>query len=153
MTDTRTDIQKLKELVRDVKVAMLTTRDSDGSLRSRPMSTLSVDDDPYLWFFTGKDSPKIAELGNDARVNLGYGDPRGSCYVSVSGRAELVRDREKIRQLWVPEAESWFPEGVDSPDLALLRVEVEQGEFWHLRERSWEHGKLEPGPASARKAG
>ena len=49
------------------------------------------------------------------------------------GRAELVRDRAKIEELWNTFAQAWFPDGVDDPHLALLRVEVEQAQYWEDR--------------------
>ena len=50
--------------------------------------------------------------------------------MSVSGRATVVRDRAKIGELWSPELKAWFPDGLEDPDIALLRVEVERAEYW-----------------------
>jgi general stress protein 26 len=163
------DSQKLKKLVHEIEVAMLTTHDSDGHLRSRPMATVSTDSsderDPCLWFFTGKDSPKASELEKDPRVNLSYGDPQKDRFVSVSGRAELVRDREKLKKYWVPEIQIWFPRGIDDPELSLLKVSVEQAEYWSMKDQErakpdahgseadparWDHEKMK---LDERKAG
>jgi len=48
----------------------------------------------------------------------------------VSGRASVVRDRGKAEELWSPAMKAWFPDGLDDPDLALLRVQVEDAEYW-----------------------
>ena len=45
-------------------------------------------------------------------------------------RAEVVRDRAKIEELWKPQLRAWFPEGVETPDIALLKVSVERAEYW-----------------------
>jgi general stress protein 26 len=50
--------------------------------------------------------------------------------VSVSGTAELVRDRSRIEELWKPELKAWFPKGTDEPDLALLKITVSRAEYW-----------------------
>ena len=61
---------------------------------------------------------------------MSYADTDGQRYVSVSGTAQLVRDRAKVEELWNPIFNAWFPDGLDDPDLALLKVTVEQAEYW-----------------------
>lgn len=125
------DFAQLKALIEDAKVGMLTTEDDDGTLRSRPLQTVGVDDDGTLWFFTSASSPKVAESKADGgRVNVSYANPAKHDYVSVSGTATLVRDREKMRQMWSKWVEVFFPKGIDDPDLALLRVDVQKAEYW-----------------------
>jgi general stress protein 26 len=129
-TTGKNDIQKLRDLIRDIRVAMLTTADEDGSLRSRPMATQETELDGDLWFFTAAYSPKVSEVKREHNVNLAYVKPDDERYVSVSGKAELVRDKGKTRELWNPALKAWFPQGLDDPELALLRVRVEKAEYW-----------------------
>ncbi len=124
------NIQKLAELIKDVRIAMLTTLDEDGTLRSRPMATQKTPFDGTLWFFTGASSPKVDEVEHSREVNLSYAAPDSNTYVSVSGTARLIRDQEKARELWNPILKAWFPKGLEDPELALLRVTVEKAEFW-----------------------
>ena len=125
------DFAHLKELIEDAKIGMLTTADADGTLRSRPLQTVGVEDGGTLWFFTAKSSPKVAEAEADAgRVNVSYANPGKHDYVSVSGRATLVRDRERMRKMYTKWVEVFFPKGLDDPDLALLRVDIEKAEYW-----------------------
>ena len=129
--DRRQDFAHLKELIEDIKVGMLTTTDSDGTLRSRPLWTVGVEEDGTLWFFTSESSPKVAEAEADAgRVNVSYANPAKTDYVSVSGRATLVRDRERMRAMYTKWVEVFFPKGLDDPDLALLRVDIDKAEYW-----------------------
>jgi general stress protein 26 len=123
-------IKTLGALIKDIKFAMLTTVEDDGSLRSRPMATQQAEFDGDLWFFTGASSAKVGEVQRDRQVNVSYADTDGQRYVSVSGTAQLVRDRAKIKELWNPIFKAWFPDGLDDPDLALLKVAVERAEFW-----------------------
>lgn len=116
--------------IQDVRVAMLTTVESDGSLRSRPMYTQQADFDGELWFFTADDSGKVEEISREHQVNLSYAEPKDSRYVSVSGTAELVKDRNKIEELWSPTLKAWFKGGKDDPHVALLRVQVSEAEYW-----------------------
>ena len=124
------ELTKVAELIGDIKFAMLTTTEHDGSLRSRPLSTLKMDAQARLWFFTSMSSPKIDEIREHAQVNVNYARPDKQDYVSISGRAEMVRDREKMKELWTPWIKPWFPKGIDDPDLILLQVNIEQAEYW-----------------------
>lgn len=121
--------RKLWQLVGEIRLAMLTTRD-EGVLRSRPMECVKVEDDGVLWFFTKASSPKTAEVAEDREVNLALADKANQNYVSLSGRAAIVRDRAKASELWNEDQRTWFPGGIDDPELALLRVKVEQAEYW-----------------------
>ena len=123
-------IRKLAGMIKEIDFAMLTTAEADGSLRSRPMSTQRREFDGDLWFFTRESAPKVGEIEREQQVNISYAKPEDQRYVSVSGRAQVVRDRAKIEELWSPELKAWFPKGVDDPDIALLRVTVERAEYW-----------------------
>ena len=122
-------INKLKELIEGIDFAMLTTI-SDGRFHSRPMSTQQFEFDGSLWFFTGDQTHKVEEIQNDNRVNVAYSKPENHTYVSVSGTAELVKDKAKIEELWNPILKAWFPKGLDDPTLTLLKISVEQAEYW-----------------------
>jgi general stress protein 26 len=129
--ETTTDaLEQLREKIDGIRIAMLTTVEEDGSLHSRPMATQETESDGDLWFFTAAGSPKTGEIRRDHRVNLSYADPDDQRYVSVSGTARVVRDPAKAKELWNPLLKAWFPKGLDDPELALLRVEVEKAEFW-----------------------
>lgn len=124
------DLQTLGELVDDIEVAMMTSIAPDGRLVSRPLATLQADEHGDLWFFTRGDSGKIDDISLHPQVNLAYADPSKNLYVSVVGRAQLLRDRAKIEELWHPRAAAFFPGGKDDPELVLLKVEVESAEYW-----------------------
>jgi general stress protein 26 len=124
------NIRKLAELIGGIKVAMLTTIEDDGCLRSRPMATQQTEFDGRLWFFTRRDTAKVHEIQHDQHVNLAYASPSDERYVSVAGRARMIHDRAKAKELWNPIYKAWFPEGLDDPDLGLLCVDVEKAEYW-----------------------
>ena len=128
---------KLREIVKAVDICMLTTVDERGDLHSRPMSNnRDVEFDGDLWFFTYGSSHKVDEVNRESKVNASFADVDSQLYASLTGRAEVVRDRAKIEELWKPELRAWFPEGVDTPDIALLKVTVERAEYWDSSQ-SW----------------
>ena len=121
-------MKKIADLIEGVGAGMLTTPASDGALRSRPMMPLQMDQNGSLWFFTkSSESEKEAAAGH---LNLSFADPKNGTFVSLSGRSMLVHDRSKIDELWSPLLKAWFPSGKDDPSLALLRVDVDGGEYW-----------------------
>ena len=125
------NLGKIRELVKEIDFCMLTTVDENGDLHSRPMSANGeIDPDGNIWFFTDVSSHKVSEVAKLPRVNVSFADPENQKYVSVSGSAELVRDRQKIDELWKPEFKMWFPGGKDDPKIALLKINLEKAEYW-----------------------
>ena len=119
------ETQLVTRMIQDIKVAMLTTIRPDGSLHSRPMAAQDAEFDGTLWFFTSLDSPKVVEVEQEQQVNVTYADPVENRYVTISGRAMVVLDRNKIEELWNPTLNGWFPLGLEDPEIALLRVEAD----------------------------
>jgi general stress protein 26 len=110
---------------------MLTTVDDDGSLHSRPMSIFSdIDTDGKLWFFTFANSHKVLEIQRRQQVNVSFSSPDQQRYISISGTAELVRDRNKLQEKWKPELQTWFHQGIDEPNIALLKVNINKADYW-----------------------
>jgi len=124
------DLAKVTELIRGIRIALLTTADTDGRLYSRPVQTLQVESNRTLWFFTDWSSHKVKEVTNDGHVSLGFVDSTRSIFVVVNGTATLVRDPAKARELWTVEQRAYYPDGPDDTRLALLRVELERAEYW-----------------------
>ncbi|ADO75736.1 pyridoxamine 5'-phosphate oxidase family protein [Stigmatella aurantiaca] len=123
-------VAHLEQLIQGIKVAMMTTVEEDGSLRSRPMWTQSRPFDGELWFFTREHSAKVDEVEHDHHVSLSYAEPTKDRFVSVSGRCRLVTDKAKAREMWNPALKAWFPDGLDDPELSLLCITVEKAEYW-----------------------
>jgi general stress protein 26 len=125
------DLEKLRELVKDIDFCMLTTIDESGDLHSRPMSSNGdIGANGDIWFFTNASSHKVSEIEKLPKVNVSFADPDNQRYISVSGTAQVVRDRAKIEELWRPQFKMWFPKGKDDPEIALLRVSLEKAEYW-----------------------
>ena len=122
--------QKLYELIKNAKICMMTTIEPDGILHSRPMHNQQADEAGDLWFFTYFQSPKTTEISKDNHVNLAYSDPDKQHYVSVSGTAEIIRDKQAIEEKWSEGMRVWFPKGTDEPGIALIRVHPQKGEYW-----------------------
>ena len=125
-------LKKVRDMIEDIRIAMMTTVDEQGSLVSRPMAALQVDEDGTIWFFTKRSSPKVDQIdNNNHRVNLSFADVSDADYVSVSGTAQELDDRAKVEELWNPQVKAWFPKGKDDPELILLKVHIDMAEYWN----------------------
>lgn len=124
--DDQEAIEKVRELIKGIDVAMLTTVSEEG-LVSRPMKTQDVEFDGNLWFLTKKDTGKFHELLRNKQVNVAYA---GSSYVSIRGEAELVDSAEKLKQFWNPAYEELLETKLDDPDLVLIKVRADTAEYW-----------------------
>ena len=131
MTDTTHSeaTQKMWSMIKDIGFAMMTTEDGDN-LRARPMVAAQKDFDGNLYFFTRASSHKVDEVKGDQRVGVTYANPSKQDYVSLSGHARLVRDKGVVTSHWQESLRTWFPKGIDDPDIAVLKVEVTSAEYW-----------------------
>lgn len=128
--------EKIGEMIRDIDIALMVTHDAEGNLHARPMSTQKEKGDkPFtgeLWFMTDMNSPKIQEIRNDPRILMNYADRKDQNYVTVSGKADIVQDTAKVKELWSEPLRAWFPKGPDDPSIALIRVNADAAEYWDL---------------------
>ncbi|PKM20626.1 MAG: pyridoxamine 5'-phosphate oxidase [Gammaproteobacteria bacterium HGW-Gammaproteobacteria-15] len=121
--------QKIWQLIKQIKTAMLTTRHGD-ELRSRPMVLVQDEYDGTLWFYTDLATEKVLEIERDHDVCLTFADPDNQVYVSLTGVGRAIRDKTLINRYWNPFVAAWFPDGKDSPNVGMLEIKVQKGEHW-----------------------
>lgn len=128
---TEKKLNDLYELIDDIEIALMTTRRSDGRLVTRPMATQDRGPGGDLWFVTNIETDKVDELENDPNVCIGYLDDGSKEWVSVSGKARISRDRDRIHELYEDHWKAYFGDeggerngGPDDPRLALIFVDA-----------------------------
>ncbi|MEA3064662.1 MAG: hypothetical protein QOJ27_1108 [Sphingomonadales bacterium] len=130
--------------LRDIDFTILSTRTGGGAIAGRPMSNnRDVDFDGAAWFFTCDDTRTVADIVRDPQVGLGYQAKSGALgfrpfFVSVEGRAELIRDKARFAEHWTKDLDRWFEQGVDTPGLVLIKVAAERLHYWD----GYEEGEL-----------
>lgn len=125
------DAQTIAKLIEDIDITMFTTIGSEGYLVSRPLSTQKAQfDGQKVWFFVASDSPKVAEITRNSKVNLAYASKGRNTYVSMAGDAYVNNDPVKIEAFWNDALKAYFPRGVNDPKLTLIEVAVRTAEFW-----------------------
>lgn len=130
--DVSDELQRIARLSARIGIGMLGTRARDGQWVTRPVEPRMIDDrfDGDLWVLTSASSHKVAEIKAHPRVNIAFASPHDNSFVSVSGSATVRRDRARLARLWTPEQRVYYPEGLDDPDLTLVRVRVQTVEYW-----------------------
>lgn len=118
----------LISILKDFDTGILVTHTAEGGIRGRPMAMAETRDDGELVFAAGLDSPKLKEIARDAHVGMMF---QGKTkWVSVSGNARIILERDEIHRLWKDSWKLWFPEGKDDPNLCLLAIDPTEGEYW-----------------------
>lgn len=135
-----TKTEKIKELyalIDDIEIAMMTTRNHDGSLVTRPMATQAKTDGVDLWFVTNINAPKVAEIKADPNISLAYYSAQTKEWVSISATATITQDRQRIHELYSPDWKVWFKDeggerdgGPDDPRLCLILVDVQSAHYF-----------------------
>lgn len=124
-------MQRLAELLKDASIAMLTTVSPEDKLISRPMAIQEAEFDGDLWFIFSEDSPKAHQIRDESEVNVSFESKH--TWVSLSGRGRIVHDRAKLEENWSTAVDAWFPDGIDTPGVALLKVEAESAQYWEAK--------------------
>lgn len=132
MNSIPSEYKKLLTIIGPIKYSMFTTIKPNGQLSSRPMEwvTTNAQVEKILWFFSKRNSLKNDDIKNDQQVNLTFTDSNKHRYVTISGKAFISLDKRKMKDLWEPGLTTWFPEGLNDPDLTLIGVELESCEIW-----------------------
>lgn len=123
-------IEKMRELLGEFTTGMLVTFGTDDQPHARPMKITALGDELELTFVTRLDSLKVEEIRR--RSNVAVTLQSVGAFVSLSGYATIVTDREEKRRVWSAGADLWFDDPED-PDAALIEVQPETIDYWDYR--------------------
>lgn len=134
-------LSDIAEDMRGIDIAMLSTRTETGEITSRPMSNNGeVAYEGTSYYFTHGASRLVAEIAHDARVGLTFAIKPGllsggGTFIAVQGRAELIREKARFATHWSSDLESYFEQGIDTPDLTMIEVRAEHIRYWYGSEQ------------------
>jgi general stress protein 26 len=124
-------IKEIAKLMKNLDFCMFTTRSLEGGTTGRPMSNNGeVEFDGDVWFFSDAESRKVREIEADPSVQLSFLDPKGFRFIALNGQAKMVKNKTKKKELWMNDLERWFPDGPESPEVVLIRVQPTTVEYW-----------------------
>jgi general stress protein 26 len=122
------DVDKVWALMKKIGFCMLSTHDGQD-IRARPMAAYAERDEHAIYFLTDAASHKDEEIARNPSVGLAFADAGDQKYVSVTGRAEVSNDRQKIRELWSTPAKAWW-DNADDPSIRVLKVTPKDAQYW-----------------------
>lgn len=128
MTNTDDDVARTWELMEKIVFCMLSTRTGDD-IRARPMAAHLEPIENAIYFLTDAESHKDEEIARWRNVGLGFADPKGQKYVSITGTAEVSNDRARIDDLFSTPAKAWW-QSSDDPAIRVLKVTPAYAEYW-----------------------
>ena len=128
MSDPAADIDRVWKLISEIPVAMVVTGEGQH-MRARPMAVRPARDVGAIEFLTDVDAPKTNEIRRDEMICLALADNRNQKYVSITGHAEIINDRDRIKEIWSIYDKAFWPDKND-PRIRILRVTPESAEFW-----------------------
>ncbi|ASS58485.1 pyridoxamine 5'-phosphate oxidase family protein (plasmid) [Rhizobium leguminosarum] len=129
-------LEDLSSQLKKIDFCMLSTNAGSGRISARPMSNNGdVEYDGDSWFFSYEDSRKITEIEGVGTVSLTFTAPpsllgKPGIFIAVEGVASLVRDKAALEEHWIPDLERWFPDGVDTPGIVLIKVSASSIRYW-----------------------
>jgi general stress protein 26 len=132
----RMSLAEIAEKMSGIDIAILSTHSDDGEIVSRPMSNNGdVRYDGKSFYFTREQANCVRHIERDPKVALSFTGKIGTfsatgIYVAVEGRGDIIRDKALFKKHWVPDLENWFEQGVDTPNLVLIRVDARRIKFW-----------------------
>ncbi|MGM8889071.1 pyridoxamine 5'-phosphate oxidase family protein, partial [Psychrobacter sp. 1U2] len=94
-------MDKIQAMVNNIKYTMMTTRNHENHLHSCPMNTTETSiGAKEIWFIGHTPSDTVDNINKNPEVNLAYVSQDDKSYLSITGKAELIEDREKLDELW-----------------------------------------------------
>lgn len=129
-------MSELAEKLGKIDFCMLNTVADNGRINTRPMSNNGdVEYDGDSWFFSYEDTRKVDDIRKTPDVSLTFTAPpsllgKPGIFIAVSGAASLIRDKEQFEVHWAKDLDRWFPEGVDTPGMLLIKVSARAIEYW-----------------------
>ncbi len=126
----------LSKRMAEIDFAMLSTRAKGGQIAARPMSNNGdVEYKGDSFFFSHGNTHTIDDIGRDPQVGLTFTGAKGllgkpPIFISVEGKAELIRDKAQFEAHWTKELDYWFEQGIDTPGIVLIKVHASRIHYW-----------------------
>jgi general stress protein 26 len=122
---------KIRYLLKELPIAFMVTVQGP-EIVARPIGVVGdhAAFDGSLWFITDRRSRKVQAIQGGATTALMFQNDREGTYLHLSGHAVVVEDAGKLRELYTPVQRTWFPDGVDDPNMTLLRFDATDAAYW-----------------------
>ncbi len=129
-------LKDIAEKMSGIDIAILSTHTEGGQIANRPMSNNGdVTFDGNSYYFTFEEALTVRDIERDPKVALGFAGKSGifisnGLYIAVEGHAELIRDKATFKSHWTSDLDEWFEQGVDTPNIVLIKVHATRIKYW-----------------------
>jgi general stress protein 26 len=126
----------IAEKLKKIDFCMMSTKGSGQEISSRPMSNNGdVEYDGDNWFFSYRETRKVADIQRDPGISLSFTEApsllgKPGMFISIEGKASLIDDKAQFQEHWTSELDRWFPDGVDTAGLTLIKVHADRIHYW-----------------------
>ncbi|HRG38770.1 MAG TPA: pyridoxamine 5'-phosphate oxidase family protein [Bacteroidia bacterium] len=132
----KVSLKKIADKMKNLDICMMTTQDGRNVYHSRPMSNNGkVEYDGNSYFFTYMKSTKVKHISTNPKVSLLFQNDK-HLFIECYGTAKLIKDKKVLKDKWVDGLEMWFPKGIETPGICLLKVEAKRVHFWDKKEEA-----------------
>jgi general stress protein 26 len=111
------------------------TNGENGHPNLRALVTAKAEGIKTLWFLSDEESSKVQELLRDDKAVIYAPALRGAGEVRFWGNVEILEDMASRKKVWSDEAAAHFPEGIESPNIRVLRFKVSNGIY---ADKNWQ---------------
>lgn len=122
------DRENFWDRLKEINAGMLGCADD---WRYLPMSHYADPDGRVLWFITARGTDLVETLASGPKEGMHVVSDGGEgLYARIHGQLSLSDDAAKLDELWNAIASSWFEDGKQDEDVQLVRMDLNQAEYW-----------------------
>ncbi len=130
----KASLETLAKKMKNLDLCMMVTHDGRNELHSRPMSNNGkVDYDGDSWFFSFDYSNKVKQIEAHPTVSLVYQTDK-MLFIECHGNASIIKDKGMMTDKWMDELNRWFPQGLNTPGICMIKVSATRVQFWDKEE-------------------
>jgi general stress protein 26 len=122
------DTDRAWDMMKRLSTCMVVS-ERDGAFHSRPLSGIVERDEQKIYFISIATSPQVEHIaaGSPLMMNFSNGS---SQFLAAQANAAVSNDRALIKRLWNVGAQSFWPEGPETADVAVIVATPTQAEYW-----------------------
>jgi general stress protein 26 len=121
-TDRARVVAAARDVMQKARFCTMVTLGRDGHPQARVVDPFAPEGELTVWIATRPVTRKVREIERDGRVTLLYFDASAQAYVTVLGRADIVRDRAEKARRWKAEWKAFYADENRGEDYLLIRV-------------------------------
>lgn len=125
---------RAEAILRSLPGLSVATNGGKGYPNLRALAIGHVDDIQTIWFSTSSCSHKLEELAADPHATLYGFDMQSMAEFRLYGSFEKLTNAESRKKVWKDEYKAYWPDGVDSPDMTVLKFTTKSGVYANFGE-------------------